>query len=184
VSDPKGACWNTTHNLASLELIQNRAAHQAPVAGLKLVSRIVDCITSERFQFIDLTSRINEIVGKSGLRDGLVHLQSLHTTTAVFVNEWQAALLRDMRTFLEGVVSGECVGATMVHCTLIASATMPIHICVASLWGKVCAYRCGTRPFCWLPGRALFWVSLTVSGTGRYPYSFPACDLRQMATFL
>lgn len=95
------------HNLASLEVIRNKTAHQAPVAGLKLVSRIVDYVTSERFQFINLTSRINEIVGKSGLRDGLVHVQSLHTTTSVFVNEWQEALLHDMRTFLEGAVSRE-----------------------------------------------------------------------------
>ena len=44
----------------------------------------MDWITSERMQLINITDRINEIVRKSGIRDGMVHLQSLHTTTAVF----------------------------------------------------------------------------------------------------
>ena len=51
--------------------------------------------------------RINEIVRKSGVRDGIVHLQSLHTTTAVFLNEWQDALLHDVKTFLEEIVARE-----------------------------------------------------------------------------
>jgi secondary thiamine-phosphate synthase enzyme len=46
-------------------------------------------------------------VRKSGIRNGIVHLQSLHTTTAVFINEWQDALLHDVRTFLEGLVRRE-----------------------------------------------------------------------------
>jgi secondary thiamine-phosphate synthase enzyme len=44
------------------------------------------------------------VVRKSGIRDGLVHLQSLHTTTSVFLNEWQDALLHDMRRLLDELV--------------------------------------------------------------------------------
>jgi secondary thiamine-phosphate synthase enzyme len=73
--------------------------------GFKMFNRIVDWITSERLQLINITDRINEVVRKSGVRDGLVHLQSLHTTTAVFINEWQDALLNDVRGFLEQLVS-------------------------------------------------------------------------------
>ena len=54
---------------------------------------------------INVTDRINEIVRKSGIRDGIVHLQSLHTTTAVFINEWQDALLHDVKTFLEAFIN-------------------------------------------------------------------------------
>ena len=53
---------------------------------------------------IDVTDRVNEIVRKSGIRNGIVHLQSLHTTTSVFINEWQDALLHDVRKFLEDLV--------------------------------------------------------------------------------
>ncbi len=70
----------------------------------KVFNRIVDWITSERMQLLNITERINEIVRKSGIRDGIVHLQSLHTTTAVFLNEWQDALLDDVKMFLDKMV--------------------------------------------------------------------------------
>jgi secondary thiamine-phosphate synthase enzyme len=76
-------------------------------AGFKIFNRIVDWITNDRMQLINVTERINEIVRKSGIRDGIVHLQSLHTTTAVFINEWQDALLHDVRAFLDDVVHRE-----------------------------------------------------------------------------
>src|ERR1700721_807458 len=71
--------------------------------GYKVFNRIVDWITSDRMQLLNITERINEIVRKSGIRDGLVHLQSLHTTSGVFLNEWQDALIHDVKRFLEEV---------------------------------------------------------------------------------
>ena len=73
----------------------------------KVFNRIVDWITNERLQLLNITERINEIVRKSGIHDGLVHLQSLHTTSAVFLNEWQDALLHDVKGFLEQMVERE-----------------------------------------------------------------------------
>jgi len=91
---------------AQSELVEVEVAPPAaPPAGFKMFNRIVDWITSERMQLINVTDRINEIVRKSGIRDGIVHLQSLHTTTAVFINEWQDALLHDVRNFLEDLIN-------------------------------------------------------------------------------
>jgi secondary thiamine-phosphate synthase enzyme len=73
-------------------------------AGFKIFSRVVDWITNDRVELINITERINDIVRKSGIRDGMVHLQSLHTTTSVFINEWQDALLHDVKTFLDRLV--------------------------------------------------------------------------------
>lgn len=73
----------------------------------KVFSRIVDWVTTERMQMVNITDRINEIVCKSGVRDGIVHLQSLHTTTSVFLNEWQDALIHDVRTFFDQIVDRE-----------------------------------------------------------------------------
>ena len=75
--------------------------------GYKMFNRIVDWITNERMQLINVTDRINEIVRKSGIREGVVHLQSLHTTTAVFLNEWQDALLHYVRKFLDDLINRE-----------------------------------------------------------------------------
>ena len=90
--------------LAEVEALP--VAEEAP-GGFKMFNRIVDWITNERLQLINITDRINEIVRKSGIRDGIVHLQSLHTTTSVFINEWQDALLHDVRAFLEELVRRE-----------------------------------------------------------------------------
>ena len=91
---------------AKVELIPETATQPA-APGFRIFNRIVDWITNDRLQLINITERINEIVQKSGIHDGIVHLQSLHTTTAVFINEWQDALLHDVRTFLEDIVPGE-----------------------------------------------------------------------------
>jgi secondary thiamine-phosphate synthase enzyme len=77
---------------------------QPAQGGYKVFNRIVDWITNDRLQLLNITERVNEIVRKSGVRDGMVHLQSLHTTSAVFINEWQDALLHDVRSFFEQVV--------------------------------------------------------------------------------
>src|SRR5436190_21145295 len=83
---------------------QPAPAQSLTVTGYKVFSRIVDWITNDRLQLLNITDRINEIVRKSGIRDGIVHLQSLHTTSAVFINEWQDALLHDVRSFFEHLV--------------------------------------------------------------------------------
>ncbi|MFN0170382.1 MAG: secondary thiamine-phosphate synthase enzyme YjbQ [Bryobacteraceae bacterium] len=82
-------------------------AQRSGAGGYKIFNRVVDWITADRTQLINITDRINEIVRKSGVRDGIVHLQSLHTTTAVFLNEWQDALIHDAKTFLDTVVNRE-----------------------------------------------------------------------------
>jgi secondary thiamine-phosphate synthase enzyme len=71
---------------------------------VRIFNRVIEWVTTERFQLMNLTERMNELVRKSGVREGTIHLQSLHTTTAVFLNEWQDALLHDMKTCMEGLV--------------------------------------------------------------------------------
>jgi secondary thiamine-phosphate synthase enzyme len=61
--------------------------------------------TSERIEVVDLTDRIIELVRRVGVREGLVSLWSLHTTCAVFINEYQKALLSDIKRLLEQIVA-------------------------------------------------------------------------------
>jgi secondary thiamine-phosphate synthase enzyme len=83
----------------------NGAAPLGGIGSYRVFHRVVDWITSNHMQFINITDRINEIVRKSGVKDGLVHLQSLHTTASVFINEWQDALVQDVRTFFDQLVA-------------------------------------------------------------------------------
>jgi secondary thiamine-phosphate synthase enzyme len=79
-------------------------AQPSSQGNYKVFNRIVDWITSDRMQLLNITDRMNDLVRKSGIRDGIIHLQSLHTTTAVFLNEWQDALLGDVKEFFDEVV--------------------------------------------------------------------------------
>ncbi|HVC75683.1 MAG TPA: secondary thiamine-phosphate synthase enzyme YjbQ [Candidatus Micrarchaeaceae archaeon] len=57
--------------------------------------------TSSPTQFVDITDQLREEVKKSGLRMGRIHLQSLHTTVGLAVNENEPLLLRDFESLLE-----------------------------------------------------------------------------------
>jgi secondary thiamine-phosphate synthase enzyme len=98
---------STNPKITEIELAPDEERASTSPASFKMFNRVLDWITSDRTQLINITDRINEIVRKSGVRDGIVHLQSLHTTTAVFLNEWQDALLHDVKQFLEDVVARE-----------------------------------------------------------------------------
>jgi secondary thiamine-phosphate synthase enzyme len=57
--------------------------------------------TTKRVEIRDLTAQLQEIVRAAGVDAGLVTLSSMHTTTAVFVNEPQSALLDDVQQLFE-----------------------------------------------------------------------------------
>ena len=57
--------------------------------------------TSAPTQFVDITERLRESVRRSGLQLGRIHLQSLHTTVGLAVNENEPLLLRDFESLLE-----------------------------------------------------------------------------------
>jgi secondary thiamine-phosphate synthase enzyme len=67
----------------------------------------LDFTTRQRFELINLTERVEELVRKTGIRAGFALVQSLHSTAALFVNEWQDALLEDFRTLLEQAVPAD-----------------------------------------------------------------------------
>src|SRR5439155_1081010 len=61
--------------------------------------------TDQRIELVDLTNRVMEFVRQFNIREGLVSLWSMHTTCALFINEFQTALLSDIRRFLEQMVA-------------------------------------------------------------------------------
>lgn len=86
----------------------NAVAHTSASQGTyRVFHRILDWITADRMQLMNITERINEVVRKSGVRNGLVHLQTLHTTTALFLSEWQDALLHDAKIFFDQLAERE-----------------------------------------------------------------------------
>ncbi|MEP6753365.1 MAG: secondary thiamine-phosphate synthase enzyme YjbQ [Candidatus Dormiibacterota bacterium] len=63
--------------------------------------------TSSATQFVDITDKLRQEVRRSGLRMGRIHLQSLHTTVGLAVNENEPLLLRDFESLLERLAPTE-----------------------------------------------------------------------------
>ena len=63
--------------------------------------------TSHATEFVDVTKLVRDEVRKSGLRTGRVHLQSLHTTVGLAINENEPLLLRDFQKLLERLAPGD-----------------------------------------------------------------------------
>ncbi|HUI42675.1 MAG TPA: secondary thiamine-phosphate synthase enzyme YjbQ [Terriglobia bacterium] len=57
--------------------------------------------TSRCLEFLDITEAVRERVRRSGVRDGLVNLQTRHTTTAILVGEHEPLLIEDLTALLE-----------------------------------------------------------------------------------
>ncbi|MCC6179903.1 MAG: YjbQ family protein [Chloroflexi bacterium] len=72
-----------------------------PGAGFACRSESIALVTSTAPEFIDLTERVEDIVARSSVTDGLAVVFSRHTTAAITLNELEPLLLDDMTDFLE-----------------------------------------------------------------------------------
>lgn len=71
---------------------------------VKIISAPFKIYTNERLELKDITKEINNFIKQSGLKDGMIIINTLHTTTALFINEYQNALLEDIKEFLSKLV--------------------------------------------------------------------------------
>ncbi len=77
----------------------------ATANGLSIHGETIVIETDERLELVDLTERVMSMVRKLKVREGLVNLWSMHTTCTLFINEFQTALLSDIKSFLEEMVA-------------------------------------------------------------------------------
>lgn len=59
--------------------------------------------TTTRRAYINITPRVEAIVSKSGVKEGLVLVNAMHITASVYINDDEPGLLRDYDEFLERV---------------------------------------------------------------------------------
>ena len=77
----------------------------ATVGNLTIHGETIVIQTDQRIELVDLTKQVMEFVRKFNITEGLVSLWSMHTTCALFINEFQTALLADIKRFLEQMVA-------------------------------------------------------------------------------
>lgn len=70
----------------------------------RVVSATVRVETVERVELHNVTEQARAFVRSSGVEAGQLVVAAMHTTSALFINEWQDALLFDIRTHMENLV--------------------------------------------------------------------------------
>ncbi|MEM3673672.1 MAG: secondary thiamine-phosphate synthase enzyme YjbQ [Candidatus Bathyarchaeia archaeon] len=60
--------------------------------------------TKGEIEFVDLTDKVQEVVSKSGIKNGIVHVFAPHATGILILTESEYGLLNDVKALLEKLV--------------------------------------------------------------------------------
>ena len=71
----------------------------------RVVSTTIKVQTDGREELYNLSKTIRDFVRSSGIRAGTVMISSLHTTCAILINEWQEALVHDVKKYLSNLIN-------------------------------------------------------------------------------
>lgn len=63
--------------------------------------------TKSKREFINITDKVEEIVRKSGVKEGLCLVNAMHITASVFINDDESGLLYDFEHWLEKLAPSE-----------------------------------------------------------------------------
>lgn len=67
-------------------------------------TKTIEVVTHKNKEIIDISSEVDEVVGKSGISDGIVLVFTMHTTTGLYLNEREGGLVDDVEKVLCGLV--------------------------------------------------------------------------------
>jgi len=71
---------------------------------MKIFNESFTFSTRGEIDFIDLTRKIQEVVSKSGIRNGLAHVFAPHATGVIILTEHEPSLDNDIRNLLEKLI--------------------------------------------------------------------------------
>jgi len=57
--------------------------------------------TARHREYVNITNRVQEVVDKSGIREGMVLVSAMHITAGVYVNDAEDGLIQDIDAWLE-----------------------------------------------------------------------------------
>jgi secondary thiamine-phosphate synthase enzyme len=76
---------------------------------LKSVTEYLWFNTRERRDYINITSKVEEVVRRSGIKEGLCLVNAMHVTASVFINDAEIGLINDFDDWLESLAPHEPV---------------------------------------------------------------------------
>jgi secondary thiamine-phosphate synthase enzyme len=71
---------------------------------MKIFKESLTFSTTGEIEFIDLTSKVKEVVNRSGIRNGLIHVFAPHATGVIILTEHEPSLDSDIKDFLERII--------------------------------------------------------------------------------
>jgi len=88
-----------------VESLLSGASRTARTAAMKPFRQTLTLRSEEHVQVLDITERVRDVMLGTEITDGLVLVNALHTTCALFVNEFQGALVEDFKGMLRQLVA-------------------------------------------------------------------------------
>ncbi len=70
---------------------------------MKTISKNIKLKTKEEFEFVDLTEKVKAFVKESRIKNGLINIQTPHTTAPLLLNENEPLLLEDFKNHLKNL---------------------------------------------------------------------------------
>jgi len=71
---------------------------------MKIFNETFTFSTRGEIDFIDLTSKVQEVVNRSGIKNGLAHVFAPHATGVIILTEHEPSLDNDVRNLLEKLI--------------------------------------------------------------------------------
>ena len=79
------------------------------------MTEIMNVPTTEFFAVVDITTRIRDLIKKSGIQEGTVHILARHTTTAITINEYESNLIKDLENQMIKYAPSKEQGGVYLH---------------------------------------------------------------------
>ena len=67
--------------------------------------------TEHEHDYINITDEVEEILYRSGIKDGMILVSAMHITAGVYVNDAESGLIHDIEKWLEEVLAAASAGA-------------------------------------------------------------------------
>ena len=68
---------------------------------MKFFTEYITFNTKKRREYINITSDVENIVQKSGIKEGMVLVSAMHITAGVYVNDAESGLIQDIDEWLQ-----------------------------------------------------------------------------------
>ena len=68
---------------------------------MKFCTEYLSFNTKKHREYINITSEVEQVLAKSGIKEGMILVSAMHITAGVYVNDAESGLIQDIDTWLE-----------------------------------------------------------------------------------